>query len=363
MKVLWITNIPSPYRVDFFNELGKYCDLTVLYERKKADNRQWNSDENKNYKVVFLKGLKKDVDTALCFEVIKYLNKRKYRHIVVGGYSTPTGMLAIQYMRFRRIKYILNCDGGFVREEKKLNYIVKKHFISKANCYLSSGKETNKYLIHYGAKSENINIYPFTSLYNEDILDVVKNVTEKQCIRKKYNIVGERIIVFVGQMIPRKGIDILLKAATKFSREIHTYIIGGKPTQEYLNIINDELNQENIHFLDFMNKSDLYQYLQASDLFVFPTREDIWGLVVNEAMANGLPVITTNKCVAGRELVHDNGYIINADDHEELVKKIEKCIYNNELLNFFSLNSIQNIRNYTIEKMARKIFNIMKELG
>lgn len=55
MKLLYITNIPSPYRVDFFNELSKYCDLTVLFERKKADDRDDNWYGNRfKFKAVFL---------------------------------------------------------------------------------------------------------------------------------------------------------------------------------------------------------------------------------------------------------------------------------------------------------------------
>ena len=60
MKVLFFTNIPSPYRVDFFNELGKYCELTVLYERRDADDRDknWcnNEENNLNFKPIYLKG-------------------------------------------------------------------------------------------------------------------------------------------------------------------------------------------------------------------------------------------------------------------------------------------------------------------
>uniref|UniRef100_UPI00255B3CC5 hypothetical protein n=1 Tax=Thomasclavelia cocleata TaxID=69824 RepID=UPI00255B3CC5 len=110
MKVLWLTNIPSPYRVDFFNELGKYCELTVLFERKKADDRVWSVNNNENYKSVFLKGKSIGNDTALSFEVLKYLNK-KYDRVVVGGYSTSTGMLSILYLSLRHIPFYLNCDG------------------------------------------------------------------------------------------------------------------------------------------------------------------------------------------------------------------------------------------------------------
>ena len=58
MKVLFLTNIPSPYRVDFFNEIGKYCDLTVLFEKGFSNERDtsWKNYSFDNFKGIFLKG-------------------------------------------------------------------------------------------------------------------------------------------------------------------------------------------------------------------------------------------------------------------------------------------------------------------
>ena len=68
LKVLYLTNIPSPYRVDFFNELGKQCDLTVLYERKAATDRDssWSGDGATTFTEVFLPGIRTKADAALC---------------------------------------------------------------------------------------------------------------------------------------------------------------------------------------------------------------------------------------------------------------------------------------------------------
>ena len=94
MKVLFLTNIPSPYRVDFFNELGKLCDLTVLFETKSAKDRDatWAADKITNFKAVFLKGIRRGVAEAVCPGIFKYLTKKKFDVIVVGMYSSPTGM-------------------------------------------------------------------------------------------------------------------------------------------------------------------------------------------------------------------------------------------------------------------------------
>ena len=108
MKVLFFTNIPSPYRVDFFNELGKHCDLTVLYERHDADDRasSWlKGTENLHFKAVFLKGRKIGADTALCFSACKYWKDKSYDLRIVGDYASPTGMLSIAYMRLKGIPY------------------------------------------------------------------------------------------------------------------------------------------------------------------------------------------------------------------------------------------------------------------
>ena len=80
------------------------------------------------------------------------------------------------------------------------------------------------------------------------------------------------------------------------------------------------MNLNNVHFIDFKNKDTLKEYYHVADVFVLPTREDIWGLVINEALAYGLPVITTDKCMAGLEMIENgkNGYIIPVND----VKKI-----------------------------------------
>ena len=135
----------------------------------------------------------------------------------------------------------------------------------------------------------------------------------------------QKNVLTVGQFIHRKGFDILLKAHQYNDDDVALIIIGGSPTEEYLKIIKD-YNLKNVYFIEFQKKSVLAQYFKAADLFVLPTREDIWGLVINEAMGYGLPVITTENCVAGIELIEDgiNGYIVPNEDVKELSEKMKK---------------------------------------
>jgi glycosyltransferase involved in cell wall biosynthesis len=141
------------------------------------------------------------------------------------------------------------------------------------------------------------------------------------------------------------------------------YIIGGSPTIEYLDLIK-KYNLRNVHFIDFQSKKALNNYYLVADIFILPTREDIWGLVINEAMAAGLPVITTNKCVAGLELIEDgkNGFIIPVDNAIELSKKITILVKSKELREQMGKISLEIIKNFTIEKMVERHLDILKSL-
>lgn len=358
-KVLFLANIPSPYRVEFFDELGKYCDLTVLYEKNRADDREWKYVKKANYTSVFMKGIKTGADHALCFETLTYL-KKDYDVIVVGGYSTPTGMLAIEYLKLKKIPFYLNCDGGFVRHEKKRNYVIKKHFIKSATYWLSSGAETNKYLLHYGAVATRIFHYPFTSVREADVLKESLPQEKKEALKKELGVEEEKMIVSVGQFIHRKGFDILIKTSAALGDNVGVYIIGGTPTDEYLQLL-QEYQVRNVHFIKFCDATTLRKYYRAAECMAFPTREDIWGLVINEALANGLPVVSSDKCIAALELVRDAGYIVPSDEVDALYLAIQKVINNIQLQEEMSENARKRAKDYTIENMARVHMEIFEK--
>ncbi|MED4689082.1 glycosyltransferase family 4 protein [Peribacillus frigoritolerans] len=365
MKILYLTNIPAPYRVNFFNELGKMCDLTVLFERSDASDRdnQWFENKNENYKAIFLKGKKIRSDSAISFEVLKYL-KKKFDIVIVGGYSTPTGMLAINYLKLKRIPFVLNADGGLIKKDEHwFKRAIKKYYISNADYWLSTGKEVSKYFQYYGASPNRIFIYPFTSIQEESLLKKPLEKKMKNMFKENLSINEEKIILSIGRFINIKGFDVLLRACKSLPRNYGVYIVGGKPTKEYLKL-KEELKLSNVHFIDFKSKKELKDYYMASDLFVLPTREDVWGLVINEAMSYGLPVITTDKCVAGVELIKnsENGYIVPVNDTGMLEKRLNEILENDMIAERMSRKNLDDIKEYTIEKMALEHINIFKSI-
>jgi glycosyltransferase involved in cell wall biosynthesis len=352
--------------VDFFEELGKSVDLTVVFERIYAKDREkiWHKLNFKNFKAYFLNGIRAGVDSSLSFKILKFINQ-DFDIIVLGGYSTPTSILSELYLRIRKIPFILNADGAFIREnESKLKKKIKTWLISNANYWICSGKFTKETLKYYGAKEDRIFTYPFTSIRQSDILSHIPTIEEKIELRNKLGILEDKIVLSVGQFIYRKGFDILIKATSKLDKNIGVYIVGGKPLKEYTELVEKLGLKDHIHFIEFKTKEELKKYYIASDIFVLPTREDIWGLVINEAMANALPIITTNKCIAGLELVENgkNGFICHIDSVEEIAEKISLIVNNQELLNDMSKNNILKIKEYTIEKMAQEHVNIFNKI-
>lgn len=360
-RFLFLANVPSPYRVAFFNTLSRDCCLTVLYQLHASAERddKWKADQEGDYQTVFLKGKATDVDKALCPGVISWLEKG-WDAIVISGNSSPTELLAISWCKLRRIPYCLEGDGAFAKSGKGFKERVKAQSIRGAALYLSTCQELDKYYLHYGARPDALRRYHFSSLRETDILPAPVSREHKLALRKVLGVPEEKMLLSVGQFIPRKGFDVLLQAVNTLDKHIGIYIVGGTPTEEYLTYAREN-DLTNVHFVGFKTKQELEQYYLAADLFVLPTREDIWGLVVGEAMSCGLGVITTNMCNAGLTLIENgkNGFLVPPEDVHALRMAITDAIVHSAA---FGAAALETIRPYTVETMAADHLHILAEL-
>lgn len=363
MRVLLLTNIPSPYRVDFFNLLGREVNLKVMYERRFADDRErsWLKKDAQTFKEIYLSGVKVGADASVGIECLKYISKRDFDLLGILGYSSPTSIIAITYCRLMKIPYFLSSDGAFMKPDPLWRAKLKGFLVGGAQAWLSTGRHTSEYLQNYGARTERTFIYPFSSLLGANIRQNRLTEIEKEALKHEISIPEEKIVIAVGRFIPSKGFDVLLKAGQYIGKGVGIYIVGGDPIPDYLKLKND-LKLENVHFISFMNAEELAKYYQAADVFVLPTREDIWGLVINEAMTYGLPVITTDRCGAGLELIENgiNGYLVAANDQAALAAAINKLLDDDELRGIMAAANMSKIKKYTLETMAERhleIFN------
>lgn len=367
MRILFYINIPSPYRVAFFNELGKYCELTVLFEMDGSMERDdsWREYNFDNFKGIILKGVRTRKDSTFCPGIIRYLRDKRYDHIVITQLSSITAIWAVTYLRLKGMRYCYEGDGGFIGNIKGIKAKIKRFIIGNAAYCFSTSQTFNEYCIAYGAEKEKIYWYPFTSVFERDILPRPLTGEEKAEFKKMLGMKEELAILSIGQFIPRKGFDLLIEMSRFLPPNVGVYIVGGQATPEYLEM-KEKWSLKRVHFLDFMKKELLADYYKAADLFVFPTREDIWGLVVNEAFANGLPVVSTDKCVAAMEMIipGENGYIIPVEDITKMRQAVEAILNSKELQEKMKWQALKTIReNYTIENMAREHIKVFRKNG
>lgn len=364
MRVLYITNIPSPYRVDYFNELGRHCDLTVAFESvgHKDRDKSWLSFKNTNFKSIFLKEFKLVKGASLSFGYKKLFKNGNFDKIILCNFTSLTGIFCVRFLKHKRIGYYLEADGAFAKNGKGLKERIKRHIISGAKGYFSTSKECDNYFLKYGADSNLIYRYKFTSLFKNDICNEVLSFERKATLRKELNIKEDKVVLAVGQFIHRKGFDVLIKSMKNLDDDVGVYIVGAEATEEYIRL-KEDLSLKNLHFVGFKLKNDLKKYYFASDVFVLPTREDVWGLVINEAMACGLPIISTKKCIAGLELIKDNcnGYIVDVDDIDSLSVAIKNVLNDEELRTKMAKNSLDVIQDYTFEQMVQDHLNVIKQ--
>lgn len=363
LKVLFTTNMPAPYAVDYLDLLGRQCQLTAVFEKGAVKDRldQWYGNlQDRSFQSIILKKSYNSKEPFWQLRILKHIN-RSYDRIIIGNPLTVAGIIALLYCRLFRVPFILQSEGGFRGKGEGLKEKIKKFLMEKATLYLSGMQGESEYFLSYGATAEKLRHYPFTSLHEGQIYAAPATAEEKQQLRKELGIEETTVVISVGRPIPVKGFDVLLQAKKALPAETGMYFVGGEATEEYRAIIEAE-SLKHVHFILHCDYETLQKYYRAADVFVLPTRGDTWGLVINEAMACGLPVITTDRCVAGLQLIENNsnGYIIPVDDTAALSQGLNKLLADPALCAEMSANNLEKIRPYTIENMARTIYNALQ---
>ncbi|MFA5283638.1 MAG: glycosyltransferase family 4 protein [Bacilli bacterium] len=356
MKVVFLFSHPAPYKVDFFNELSKYVEVTVLFERRSNKDRD-EAFYNRNsyqFNAIFLGGINIGKENHYSANAVSHLKQNHYDLIVINGWRTFTEMKVIEYLKRNRIPYVFYINGGIAKENEPIFITnVKNRYISGADLYFSPDEASNIYLLHYGAIKENIINYPYSTIFENEILKSPLSKQNKDELRKSLDLPENvDIILSVGQFIGRKNFFGLLEMWKDMPKDKLLVLIGGgKLKRKFLKYISSN-KLSNVILHDFMNKNTLLKYMQAADLFVFPSLEDIYGHVINESLTQGLPVVSSMYVNAAKKLVKDgyNGFLYKPGCNDDFKTKIIKTLENRSE---YSLHAIESSKDSTIENMAR----------
>lgn len=336
-KVLYLTNIEVPYRVRFFNELAKKCELTVMYERRKSRNRdaKWSEGEKKLYTVDYLDGKDIGDEYGFSFKIISLI-KRNWDVVVIGCYNSKVQMLAMAYMRLRHIPFFINLDGEpFIGTGLKA--FLKKQMLKGACAYLTAGVKAGESIRMAMGDDKHIIPYYFSSLTDEEL-------ARHACLPCN----REKFVLVVGQYFDYKGMDVAFKVA-RMDSSVHYKFVGmGKRTKLFMQ---DMVRcPENIEIIPFLQKADLEVEYQKCALLLLPTRQECWGLVVNEAASFGTPIVSTWGSGAAVEFLADKYpyYLAHPGDAYSIFKCIKQCL-NSEKSDYSAyLKSVSGL--YSIER-------------
>jgi 1,2-diacylglycerol 3-alpha-glucosyltransferase len=167
-----------------------------------------------------------------------------------------------------------------------------------------------------------------------------------------------RFILFVGRLVAEKGVYDLLEAYAKLENnlrsEVSLVFAGDGVCREELAQRAKRITPGEVCFTGFAQREDLAGLYALAEGLVLPTHTDTWGLVVNEAMACGLPIIVSSVAGCSVDLVEDgwNGYVVPPRDSEKLREAIDSLLRRAELKQQMSARSLERIRNYSPEACA-----------
>ncbi len=190
-----------------------------------------------------------------------------------------------------------------------------------------------------------------------------KRIGDPVAIRKEFKLKDEKILLFVGLLVPRKGVDILLKIMCKLTiRDFKLFVIGDGPNRRRYEELAKELGlDDRVIFTGF--RKDVFNFYSVSHLFVFPSRGEGLPGVIMESMVTGLPVVASKiPCIP--ELVKDgkSGYLCPNDDIECFKQRIEKLLKDENLRKKFSEEGFKIIQNFDWKKVIIKYRNLYKEI-
>ena len=356
---VWM-NYPSFYQGDLFRELiaSGEVDLQVIFARNLTPDRLqlgWQ-DDLKGYTYRFI-----DKKNPLQSAVRLVWPQRNRLHIVNGLWAEPSFAAALVALTLAKCNYVIYSEAPDPTVQRSMAKRLLRSGFGRALATKVAGVLPISHLAFdfYSRLGvpENV-MYPFGYFRSR------ARWTDRDLYLKKEDKIE---IVFAGQVIARKGIDLLLEALHSLS-EYHTdlilTIIGDGEMLPSLRRRVEELRlQEQVFFEGVIPPDKIPARLAVADLLVLPSRWDGWGLVINEAFSVGIPVIASDRC-GGADLIQNghNGYIFGSENVEELRACLSSFLSRRTDWADFRSKSAETGNMISTEEAAPYLINCLKHI-
>ncbi len=335
MRVAYLTNILAPYWKPTFEELASVYTLRIFLSIPMESNRSWAVDWGSLDVVVqrtitvrrtwkHPKGFAEPIFVHLPLDSISQL--RRFRpHLVISNEMGLRTLVACFYRKLApqsRLLIFADVAGSTERGRGHLRSWLRRSIRRHADGFLVSGNSGKRYLQRLGVQERRI----FRVGYATDLRRFLE-VPISRAGSSAYR------LLYVGQLIARKGLAQFVAALSAWcidheERRVEFVVVGDGPLRTDLEQARVPCNLS-ITFRGNMAFSDLaHGAYEECGLFAFPTFADTWGLVVNEALASGLPVMGSVDSQAVEELIEDgrNGWCFRPDRIEDIYAAIDRAM-------------------------------------
>jgi glycosyltransferase involved in cell wall biosynthesis len=326
--ILFLTVIPSPYQRQLFDRLSKspFFDVKVLYYGVTAHDRQWQQPELSAFETV-MPGVQLPWlgGSAYCNpRVLRSMFEVGADVVVVSDYSVPTAQLAMRALGMRGRPWIFWGEVPGFNQRNRIGSFMRRR--------LQAPLATATAIAAIGTKAARAyeQLLPGKTIFN---IPYFCDLAPYQAARRKRSTAGSGYvdILFSGQLIARKGGDILLKSFVKIASKhkcARLTMLGDGPERPALEGMVPDMLRDRVIFLGHREPREIPEIFAAADIFCLPSRHDGWGVVVNEAVGAGLPIVVSDAVGAGHDLVHPgaNGFLTRTGDHEELAEVLDRIV-------------------------------------
>ena len=334
-RVVFLTNFLPPYRSPVLRSLSAHVlALKTFVSTKMEANRNWAADWDEldvDVQKCFTKktldkhpsGFTQETYVHLPYDTLLKLTKFRPDVVISGEMGARTIQAVLYRIAAPRSRLIIYADLSEHTElgRGRTRMLLRRWMVRHADAILVNGNSGARYVKSLGAPETKIFRVPYatdTSLY-----------AGAMAIKKRTQATK---LLHVGQLIERKGIVLFLHrlsawAVNNSGRQLELILVGDGPLRASIEAINTPTNLK-VTLIIPMAYSEMPAIYAQADIFVLPTLADSWGLVVNEAMAAGLPILGSGKSQAVEELVQDGetGWIFNPDEPDDVESALGRAL-------------------------------------
>ncbi len=365
-SIVFLTNLLPPYRLPVFRLLSEHFrEFKILLSVEKEENRAWVLRDTELaievQQTISLKGrnkhpsgFKEDGEIHLPVDTLRRLYKIRPDVIISAEMGLRTLFSVVYKIINPKVRLICYADLSIYSEKGRgiVRLYFRKFILKFVNAVIVNGEAGKRYIRERLKYKGKIYIAPYPS---DEVF--LREFKEKDNVFRDLNNVLHLRLLYVGQLIPRKGlmefIEGLSTAIKNNNLNIKLVLVGEGALTESIRSTNiDGLNIKCVGNIDYDN---IHKYYNKSDIFVLPTLADTWALVVNESMACGVPVLGSIYSQAVEEMVQHgvNGWIYDPMVQGDLCSVIDQLVKRDiENLNTISCNAFNCAQKYSAEHAA-----------